>query len=390
MRILFVTHNYPRFAGDPAGAFVARIAQGVAASGSSVEVLAPHAPGVPDDERVDGVQVRRFRYGPEFMERVAYSGSLHSGRLRSPLIAAAFPGFLFGFRHAVHTAVRQFGPQLIHAHWWVPAGWLASGTSVPYVITCHGSDVRLLDRPLVRRLARPVFRKAARVTAVSNFLAQDIDRLLPHAGQPVQLTPMPVDIPTFAKGAQLEKVDPPRILYAGNLVTSKGVDVLLRAAALLSQRAVRYQLKVLGQGPAQRSLQELSAQLGIAAHVTWSPFVRQNQMAPEYGASTVTVLPTRGQSEGLGLTLVEALVAGSAVVGTPAGGIPEVVRHEETGLLSRPGDPGDMADQLQRLLENHELRARLTGAGKAYAEHIYSPQATVGRFLEIYRDVADD
>jgi len=390
MRVLVVTHNYPRFAGDPAGAFVARIAQGIAASGSSVEVLAPHAPGIPADERVEGVQVRRFRYGPEFMERVAYSGSLHSGRLRSPLIAAAFPGFVFGFRHALQSAVRKFAPEIIHAHWWLPAGWFASGTSVPYVITCHGSDVRLLDGPVLRRLATPVFRKAARVTAVSNFLAEDIQRLLPETRHRVQVTPMPVDLPTFAKAAHLEKVEPPRILYAGNLVASKGVDVLLRAAALLSQRAVPYQLKVLGQGPAQRSLQDLSGQLGIAAHVTWSPFVPQSQMPLEYGASTVTVLPTRGQSEGLGLTLVEALVAGSAVVGTPAGGIPEVIRHEETGLLSRPGDPGDMADQLQRLLIDHELRGRLTGAGKAYAERIYSPQATVGRFLEIYRAIDDD
>src|SRR3954453_11477461 len=390
MRVLVVTHNYPRFAGDPAGAFVARIAQGIAASGGSVEVLAPHAPGIPADECVEGVQVRRFRYGPEFMERVAYSGNLHSGRLRSPLIAAAFPGFLFGFRHALQSAVGKFAPEIIHAHWWLPAGWFASGTSVPYVITCHGSDVRLLDRPLLRRLATPVFRKAAGVTAVSNFLAEDIQRLLPETRHRVQGTPMPVDILAFAKGAYLEKVDPPRILYAGNLVVSKGVDVLLRAAALLSQRAVPYQLKVLGQGPAQRSLQDLAGQLGIAAHVTWSPFVPQSQMPREYAASTVTVLPTRGQSEGLGLTLVEALVAGSAVVGTPAGGIPEVIRHEETGLLSRPGDPGDMADQLQRLLIDHELRARLTGAGKAYAERIYSPQATVGRFLEIYRAIDDD
>ena len=62
-------------------------------------------------------------------------------------------------------------------------------------------------------------------------------------------------------------------------------------------------------------------------------------MPAEYGAATVTVLPSRGHAEGLGLTLVEALLAGSAVVGTAAGGIPEVVIHERTGLVARDGDP---------------------------------------------------
>jgi phosphatidylinositol alpha-1,6-mannosyltransferase len=70
LRILTVTHNYPRFAGDPAGAFVARIAEGAATAGHDVEVIAPHAPGTPTDERSGGVRVRRFRYGPERLVRV--------------------------------------------------------------------------------------------------------------------------------------------------------------------------------------------------------------------------------------------------------------------------------------------------------------------------------
>ncbi len=112
-------------------------------------------------------------------------------------------------------------------------------------------------------------------------------------------------------------------------------------------------------------------------------------MAAEYGVSTVTVLPSRGRAEGLGLTLVEALLSGSAVVGTPAGGIPEVVVHERTGLLAKDGDPIDLADQIQRLLTDDALRHRLIGEGSAYALRTYSPDAAIPRFLEIYDAVAD-
>jgi glycosyltransferase involved in cell wall biosynthesis len=151
---------------------------------------------------------------------------------------------------------------------------------------------------------------------------------------------------------------------------------------------VQYQHKILGEGPALDSLRQLDQQLGIAEQVTWSPFVSQTQMPAEYGASTITVLPTRGQEEGLGLTLVEALLAGSAVVGTPAGGIPEVVQHEVTGLLAQPEDPQDLSNQLERLLTDRALRERLSLAGKEYALRTFSPESTVARFLSIYHAAA--
>jgi glycosyltransferase involved in cell wall biosynthesis len=390
LRILTITHNYPRFAGDRAGAFVARIAEGVAAHGHQVEVIAPHAPGIATDEEGAGVWLRRFRYAPEQFERVAYTGGLHQGTLRSPLAAVAFPGFLLAFSHAVRTAARRFRPDLIHAHWWFPSGWFASRHRPPYLITCHGSDVRLLERgDLIRKLAGSVFRGAARITTVSSFLAEDIRRMLPGLQSSVQVTPMPVDVNTFLPGAGSKKVEPPRILFAGNLVPTKGVDVLLRAFAELQYRGIACQLKILGEGAARSELETLARELGIASSLTWSPFVVQPQMAAEYGASTVTVLPSRGQAEGLGLTLVEALMAGSAVVGTAAGGIPEVVLHEQTGLISRDGDAQDLATQIQRLLVDVPLRDRLTRAGRDHVLRSHSPDAAIGRFLELYHAVAN-
>jgi len=213
--------------------------------------------------------------------------------------------------------------------------------------------------------------------------------MLPALNTDVLVTPMPVDVTGFLEGARVTKLEPPRILYAGNLVPSKGVDVLLRAVAELGRRGIACQLKILGEGPARAELDLLARQLGLASRVIWAPFVPQGQMAAEYGASAVTVLPSRGQAEGLGLTLVEALLAGCAVVGTAAGGIPEVVLHEKTGLIARDGDAEDLATQIQRLLTDLPLRERLARAGKEHVLRTYSPEAAVARFLEIYDAVAD-
>jgi glycosyltransferase involved in cell wall biosynthesis len=387
MRILVVTHNYPRFPGDPAGAFVARIAAGTAGQGIQVQVIAPHAPGAPERESAGPVEVHRFRYAPDALERVAYTGDLHRKTLFSPLAAISFPAFMLGFKRAIRDGVRTFQPDLIHAHWWIPGGWLAGRMGVPYMVTCHGSDVRLLEKwSGFRRLAGPVFARARAITTVSRFLADDIRHLTGQDLPQLVVRPMPVDTRHFQAGRTTPKASPPRILFAGNLVPSKGVDVLLRAYALLRSRGIAATLRILGEGPERAALEELARTMGHP-EIEFSDFLPQDRMPAEYGASTITVLPTRGDAEGLGLTLVEALLAGSSVVGTGAGGIPEVIQHDETGLITGESD-ADLAAALERLVMDPALRQRLTTTGQARVEARFSTDSAVDGFLTLYRDAA--
>lgn len=351
-------------------------------------VLAPHAPGLLPDTLDDGMRVVRVRYAPEHLERVGYGGDLHERAGRSLLVTALLPAFFFRFLQVARRTVREFRPDVVHAHWWLPGGWIAAHLDRPFVVTCHGSDVRLLERGRVfRAVARPVFRRAGAVTTVSRFLAADLTRLLDLTPGQVQALPMPVDLELFAGGASQPRVEPPRILYAGNLLPSKGVDLLIEAFALLRARGVSCQLKILGEGPAEPALRADAARHQLD-DIVWSRFVPQDRMPAEYGASTVTVLPTRGKAEGLGLTLVEALAAGSAVVGTPAGGIPEVIRPEETGLLIPDGDAEALAVALQRLLADRSLRERLIGQGQRFVTERFSIDSAVRPFLALYDDVA--
>jgi len=384
MRILVLTHNYPRFPRDPAGAFVHRIALAAAATGE-VRVVAPHAPGLAEREHESGVTLTRFRYAPEALERVAYTGDLHRRALASPLHLLGVPLFLAGFRRAARRAVREFAPDVVHAHWWLPGGWVARGLGIPYVLTCHGSDVRLLERGVFRRWARPVFRDAAAVTTVSGFLARDVAARLGPGIPSVRVLVMPVDAALFRSGQGTPLAKPPRILYAGNLVSSKGLDTLLRAYGMLRARGLTCGLKLLGEGSAAAQLRSLVAELRLDG-VEWAPFVPQDRMPAEYGAATVTVLPSIKNGEGLGLSLVEALMSGSPVVGSTAGGIPEVIEDGVTGLLFPGGDETALAAALERMLTDRALRERTLAAGQANTDR-FTPERAGAAYAALYQEL---
>ncbi len=388
MRILTITHNYPRWEGDRAGAFIARLAAEVVALGHTVRVVAPHAPGAALRETQHGIEIVRARYGPDTLERVGYTGALREPMRATLLAPLMLPPFIGQLWSVASREARDFRPDVVHAHWWIPGGWIASRLGLPYVITCHGTDVRLLESSLWRLVAAPAFRRAVAITAASEFLARDIARFFPDDASRISVTSMPMDLAMFESGAATAKAIPPRVLFAGNLIASKGVDVLIEAVALLRARGVVCALRIIGDGPEEQRLRALASQRALGDDVSWSSFVPQHDLPKEFGAATITVLPSRGQAEGLGLVLAEALMAGSAVVGTPAGGIPEVVIDGETGLLARDRGAADLARQIERLLLDPVLRDRLIANGRAHVRAQHAPVAAAERAIEVYAQVA--
>ena len=384
MRILTITHNYPRWDGDRAGAFVAMLAAGVVEAGHAMRVVAPHAAGAALRESQHGVEIVRARYGPDALERVGYTGSLRNPMRASLLAPVMLPSFIARLWAVAAREAEAFRPDVVHAHWWMPAGWIARRLAIPYVVTSHGTDVRLLEKPMWRAMASPVMRRAAVVTTVSEFLANDVRRFLPELTEKVVVTPMPIDVGRFERGAEVAKVSPPRVLFAGNLIESKGVDVLIDAVALLRERGVSCELAIVGEGPEESRLRARAARHQLGDVVRWSGFVSQRDIPAEYGASTVTVLPSRGQAEGLGLVLAEALLAGSAVIGTAAGGIPEIVVDERTGLIAKDGSAEDLARQIERMLTDRELRTRTIAEGCARVRAAHEARAAAARMIELY------
>ena len=221
MRVLFVTHSFPRYSGDVAGAFILRLAVALGACGVEVRVLAPAAARLSNRDTIEGIEVRRFRYAPRRWETLAYTGTMAEqvgGSLRGK---AALAGMLSRGALAVRGAAAEFAPDVIHAHWWFPAGLLALGSlsSRPLVSTLHGSDVRLARRSSwAPALFRRVMAKSAAVTAVSGYLAGEARAMATDVR--VAVEPMPVNVALFSPAPVPRARD--RFLFVGRLNEQKG------------------------------------------------------------------------------------------------------------------------------------------------------------------------
>jgi glycosyltransferase involved in cell wall biosynthesis len=388
MRILFVTHSFPRFRGDVAGAFILRLARALADGGTEVRVLAPSAPRLANIETIDGIAVRRFRYAPKKWETLAYTGTMAEQVGDSFRGKAALAGMLSRGALAVRTAAAEFAPDVIHAHWWFPAGLLAFGSlsSKPLVTTMHGSDVRLARRSAwAPVLFRRVMARSSAVTAVSSYLASEAQSMA--AGLSVVVEPMPVNVELFSPlaGAAAGPRSPDRFLFVGRLNEQKGIALLLQALAASGSDA---SLDVVGDGDGRAALESIARTLGVAARVRWLGAQSQEQLVPLYRAATAVVIPSEG--EGLGLVAVEAQLCETPVIAFRSGGLPDVVSDGATGLLTPPGDVRALAAAMDAVLARDDRGASLGKAGRDAALARFSPNVVASHYASIYESVIND
>jgi len=292
--------------------------------------------------------------------------------------------FIIAETAALRRETASWKPDVIHAHWWFPNGLAAARVArqcgVPLVTTSHGTDLRLLKaNSAARPLARYVFRRSARVTCVSQWLARQAAEYSSVA--PI-VAPMPVATSQFAPS---DDRDENRIVFIGRLSAQKGIEAAIRAVALMRRSVV---LDVVGDGPDKVSLMELASRLGIAERVLWLGHVPHTSVPGLLARASALVAPFT--EEGLGLVAVEAQLCETPPVAFSSGGLTDIVQNEVTGLLVSPGDVDGLAASLERIVSNPALRSRLGVAGRAAALARFTPQAVAEQYAHVYADAIND
>jgi glycosyltransferase involved in cell wall biosynthesis len=283
-------------------------------------------------------------------------------------------------------------PSLYHAHWYravCPTGfkWLPQGREcrVPAGAAClrHGC-VNTFDWPLRMlqlRMNRSLARRFSAIVATSEAVAA---ALRDEGLGPIQV--LRPGVPRVSGSTEL--ATRPTVVFAGRLERGKGAAVLLEAFVRVVRERPEARLVIAGDGSEATGLDRSIRALGLEARVARLGFVPHEQLTGRLAGAWVQAVPSLCP-EPFGLVAAEAMMRGTAVIASDTGGLREVVKHGETGLLVAPGDVGALADALARLLGDAALAERLGTRGRALAEASFAEDAFVEAFLLVYRRLSD-
>lgn len=279
----------------------------------------------------------------------------HPRYLYPPKVLRGWYGHCFreSVRPAFRRALTEFHPDLVFAPWAYPDGWaaveLGHRAGLPVVIQVHGSDILGLSRhPRRSRGTVEALRRADGVVAVSQDLRE---RVVALGADPdwVRVIYDGVDAALFHPGRREEArtrlsreldLQGPVVLYVGNLLPVKGLEILIDALARLAGQGVAFTGIVIGQGPLRSRLADQVARRGLRDRVKFLGPRPHEQLPDWYRAADLFVLPS--YSEGVPVVLLEAAACGTPFVASRVGGIPEIA-HLNSGRLVPAGDAAALA-----------------------------------------------
>jgi glycosyltransferase involved in cell wall biosynthesis len=196
---------------------------------------------------------------------------------------------------------------------------------------------------------------------------------------------------SFARGGQLRD-DSGELLFVGRLIQRKGAEFAIRAVAELVRAGRSTRLTIVGDGPERAALAALAESLGVDARVGFTGALTPALVRSHYERARVLLMPAitdwKGEQEGFGMVIVEAMAYGVPVVASRSGGIPDIIRDGENGLLVPEADGAALAAAVGRLLDDPALAHRLGEAGRTEARDRFSPRGIAARFDAVYRRAA--
>jgi glycosyltransferase involved in cell wall biosynthesis len=249
------------------------------------------------------------------------------------------------------------------------------------VVTFQGSDAHgITSCGFQDRLFFGILlRSADGVTAVADSLLKKVKAAIPGVSPHTAI--IPNGAPTVLVPAAATDDAEDYCITVGLLIPRKGIDVLIRALGILKRRGITQRLLVVGDGPERAALEALAVSESVGKEVVFAGEKSHAEVLALLERSRFFVLASR--AEGLPLVVVEAMMCGRPVVATNVDGIPDIVAHQHTGLLVDPEEESQLADAMQTMIEDDQLRRRMGCAARGVAKR-FEWRHIANRYLEFF------
>jgi len=399
LTVILLSSSYPRYTADNSSIFLRYLANSLVREGARIHVLAPDHPTV-DNTPLDKLVINHwFQYLPRSWQTLAYGSGILPNLKKKPLLYLQVPFFLTSMFFNLIWQCKKIKPDIIHAHWVIPQGFIAilvgKLLNIPVVTTAHGGDAFSLNSGLLSRLKRLTLRHCKAWTSNTPATAQAFGKasLIPTPN----IIPMGVDIDSFQNGS-IENIGEHEtrniILFVGRLVEKKGVTYLIEAFNKLPNKNQQDSiLWIIGEGDERQALETQAKKLGIKNIKFWGQ-VQNNKLPDFYAAASIFVAPSiidsKGDTEGQGVILLEAMASGIPIISTNVGGIPDVISHNETGLLVQANNSSELSEAILSLLSKNELAKELTKNARLKVEKTYAWSVVSEQFISLFKEGKKD
>ena len=373
MKILVIIHEFPPIGGG--GGPIARdLSLQWVKSGHQVRVVTAKFGDLPAFEKIDDLEVVRLE-------------SHRTESFRAKM--GAMIGFLTAAIRYCCFECKDFHPDIIHVHFAVPNGPAAMAAAakmkVPYVITAHLGDIPGASPEKTKKwfsfiqpFTPPIWKKAARVIAVSEFSKQ------------MALKSYNVPIDVIANGIDYDKIknsevllhETPEIVFAGRFVPQKNLFQVIKTLSEIKD--LNWHATLIGDGQDREKIEAAAAEAGLSDRISFPGWKPPEEVIEIFHHADILFMPSR--TEGLPVTGIQGMACGLALLLSDAGGNPEIITIGQNGYIHAPDDTEGFAKDFRFLLSEPDklLKMRRESLARAAAFDIKN---TAAEYLKVFREV---
>ncbi len=394
MKILYIATAFARSEEDVITPWLTTTIKRLKDMGIEGEVLTSSYKGLKDQE-IFGIRVHRFRYFFKRWEDLTHEENVpdrlrRSFRYKILLLFYIVFGLLRTYR-----LCRKERYSIIHCHWPLPhslfgyLGKMASGAQL--VSSFYSVELKLMEknRLFLKPLVAWLIKKSDAVTAISHYTAANVKALCANK----DISVIPFGSAVLGKEPSPPKEPPTKrknILFVGRLVERKGVEYLIRAFNDVVKE-IDALLIIIGDGSERTRLENLARELGVADWVKFTGYIPSQELKDYYENCDIFVLPAivdkRGDTEGLGVVLLEAMSYKKPVIASRVGGIVDIVKDRETGILVSEKSPEELRDAILLLLKDDNLREAIAERGYKFVQREFSWERITNQLKDLYEDL---
>jgi len=357
--------------------------------GHEVHVIAPYT-GAETEYTLEGVSVERFHYFyPRRFERLSGRAGMIDNVKEGFLVKIQVITFLF---FNVYYSLRKLKDMdVIHVQWPIPNGlgaiFLKKFYGIPYINTIHGEEVHLSKRYYMLFALKWLVNNSSK-TITNSTVTKKFCLEAGLVEDKIDVIPFGVDTKFFRPLDVYKDETIFQILSVGYLIERKGFEYLIRAMPFVLEKHKQARLKIVGSGPLESKLKELIYELNLSDEVEIVKNVSDEELLMIYNSSDLFVLPSivdsQGNTEGLGVVLLEAMACKVPVIASNIGGITDIITDNKTGLLFVEKDVKEISKKIRFSIQTKDQIGEIALEGFKRVKNSFSWKIVTELYNNLY------